>query len=170
MFVKFKIIGLQRTGTNWLNELIKENFIVEEDDGNFWKHLTPFGTKANARLLHYKGSPSDLILQSDTFYIATSKDYDLWLKSLTRNCEDFYVTHTSTNKKFIYDSWHKWIKENSNKKNLFYRNYMNWLTDWETSFEEIEQITGWERRHDAFKNVSKVPQSPNFKLENYIGK
>jgi len=27
----YKVIGLQRTGTNWINELIKHNFVVDAD-------------------------------------------------------------------------------------------------------------------------------------------
>lgn len=164
----FKVVGLQRTGTNWISELIKKNFVIEEYDYGFWKHLTPLGTKENANLAHYSGKIEDLVLDETIFYIATSKTYKLWLQSLARSRQDFDVTHSTSNTELIYDSWFLWKDKVINKRNFYYHDYIEWLNKWEQKLEEIEQITGWQKRYNAFYNVTGIVNySPNFNIENY---
>lgn len=176
MFEEYHVIGLQRTGTNWINELIKLNFEVSPTNYSFWKHLTPIGTRPiNGHYLHWKISTKDLILKDNVFYIATSKEFNLWQKSLRRNAEDFSITHKGVveynqkSTKIIYDSWHSWKNEQIVKPNFFYKDYMDWLENWELHLNEIHIKTGWKKRHEKFVNTKNpVPRSPQFNIDNYI--
>ncbi len=175
LYNKFKVVGLQRTGTNWLNELIKENFVVEPDVGTFWKHMTPLGVNQMTFKKFQHGrtiSNMDLknfILDDNTFYIATSKDYNIWLESLERNPEDFYITHSTKSTKDVYNAWYNWKKHQLYKKNFIYHNYVQWLNNWEDYLEDIHNITKWKKKHRYYVNVNNVPRSSNFNLNNYKG-
>ena len=176
MFKQYQVIGLQRTGTNWINELIKLNFKVKPIHNSFWKHLTPLGIKyRRGHFLHWKTSVDDLVLKDDVFYIATSKEFNLWKQSLKRNAEDFTITHKGVirnnpqSTQRIYDAWHNWKNEQIENPNFFYKDYMDWLHNWESYLNEIHIKTGWEKTHNQFINITKPAfRSPDFKIENYI--
>lgn len=162
-YSKFKVLGLQRTGTNWINELIKNNFSVEEEQG-FWKHLTPLGVKKNAPLRHFK---SYFDIKDDTFYILVSKPKKMWKISIERNCVDFYKTHKVSNLDEVYNSWISWKNDVVINKNFYYNDYNFWLDNWEDYLKEISNLTGWQFKNYNVLNTTKVPMSPNFNISNY---
>jgi hypothetical protein len=164
----FKVIGLQRTGTNWLREIITSNFNDLEVPETFWKHLTPLGVKEGKVTRRYDSYYLDLKLRDDTFYIATMKDFDLWIKSLDRKPIDTYKTHMYNNDiKEVFDSWNNWRDTQLSMKNFYFKNYTDWLKNWKIYFEEIESITGWKRKHSEIIEPTSVPRSTDFALERY---
>ena len=176
MYSNYKVIGLQRTGTNWLNELIKHNFKIDQEDEKttFWKHLTPIGTKELAKSRSKNGllmgtvKIEDLYLNNTTLYIATSKEYNLWMQSLKRNAEDFYLTHNDSSIK-VYNSWHEWKNSQQNKENFIYYDYIDWLDNWKDYLEEIHIKTRWVKKYGTFKNVETlIPRNKNFNISNYV--
>lgn len=176
MYNNYKVIGLQRTGTNWLNELIKHNFKIEPEveKTTFWKHLTPIGTKELAKARSKNGflmgmvNVEDLYLNDTTLYIATSKEYNIWVQSLKRNAEDFYLTHSDPSTTKVYNSWHEWKNSQQNKQNFIYHDYIDWLNNWKDYLEEIHIKTKWMKKHDTFRNTeTPIPRNKNFNISNY---
>jgi hypothetical protein len=158
--VKYKhyhVIGLQRTGTNWLHATVKENFVVERKQ-TFWKHLTPKGQNPNYHNVHGPAG-SLLCLDPDVFYIATCKDFDTWCQSINKRRVDFWVSHIFPNeeKHFedIYYPWIKWKNANLHKENFYYKDYKDWNSNWQQYFDEIKEITGWYKKHDNYITVNK---------------
>lgn len=176
----YQVIGLQRTGTNWLNELIKLNFDVQPVDRGFWKHLTPLGTKhhASRRFKHWKHQAEELVLTKSVFYIATSKEWGMFVESLNRNAEDFGKTHNGVRPnhdvegtKKVYEAWHNWKAKQMHKPNFYYHDYMDWLRYTENYLEDIHMRTNWTRRHRTWQPVRKaVYGSKDFDINNYIMK
>jgi hypothetical protein len=178
MYKKYHVIGLQRTGTNWLNKLIQHNFEVEPALDTFWKHLTPAGTKwqHQHRLDPWGCTVQELYLKDDIYYIATSKNWELFCDSIRRNAEDFPKTHNLVRRKDIkgtrqvYDMWMTWAAQKIGEPNFYWHDYLDWLQNWEVYFEYLEKKNNWKRKHKKFENVTHVPRSPNFDINNYIMK
>lgn len=176
IYKNYQVIGLQRTGTNWLNDLVKHNFEVEPVSKGFWKHLTPLGGRPRTkRYLHWKHKAEDLILEDNVFYVATSKDWDTWLDSLNRNAQDFSITHAGVfrnnipSTKKVYEAWHDWRIQNQDMPNFFYRDYLDWLNNWKEYFDKIHVITKWKKKHKTFEDITwKVENSRNYDPERYV--
>jgi len=179
MYKSYHVIGLQRTGTNWLNELIKLNFYVEPALDTFWKHLTPMGTKHRAQHRGYFDpwgcTKQDLYLKDHIFYIATSKEWDLFVESINRNAEDFGKTHNRVTRakpdatRLVYDAWCNWRNHQIGKDNFYWCDYLHWLNNWEEELKIIQYQTGWKRRNNHFFFFFyKVPRNKNFDINNYI--
>jgi hypothetical protein len=180
MYKSYHVIGFQRTGTNWLNELIKLNFHIEPATDTFWKHLTPAGTKRQAQNRGYFDpwgcTVQDLYLKDHTFYIATSKEWPLLLKSINRNAEDIGKTHAwitrrkdTENTKRVYDAWCNWRNQQIGKDNFYWCDYLDWLNNWQDHLKTIQYQTGWKRKYNHFLPVQhSVPRNENFDINNYI--
>ena len=165
----FNTIGLQRSGTNWLAELILNNFDVERKK-TFWKHLTPLGCKITKKTKSNYFHKDSLILRNDVFFIATFKEFNSWSQSLDRSIVDFNRTHNtiSTNpRREVFDSWINWSAQQKHLKNFYCKNYLDWLDNWQNHLDEIKKITGWKMKHSQWKDVGNVPRSPNFDIKNY---
>lgn len=165
----FYVIGIQRSGTTWLTDLISNNFDTQYIQ-SFWKHRTPLGVQ-DSLYCKKKVYENDLILDNNVFYIAVQKDYNTWLESIKRKKVDFRHTHITTQKdKFleVYNSWDNWKNDQLQQENFYFKTYLDWLKDWETYLQEIEQLTGWKRKNATFKNVSNVSQSEDFDITRYI--
>lgn len=170
MYTSYQVIGLQRSGTNWVNQLIKANFKVKEKR-SFWKHLTTLGVKGH-RKERYSKYGLRLEPENSTYFIVLSKDFVTWSESIERNSEDFFNSHdfrTEEPLKEVYDAWFKWINLQSDKDNFYHIDYLDWLENWEQKLSEIQSITGWKKRglSRKFVNVKKVPRSPKFEVQNY---
>jgi len=177
MYVSYQVLGLQRTGTNWLKELIQHNFYIKPVNEGFWKHLTPLGGKESysKRFNQWKYKPQDLILENNILYIATSKELNLWLNSLRKNAEDFYLAQNETLRNNtdsavkVYNAWHNWKKQQLSKTNFIYHDYIDWMNKWETYLLDIENKTGWKRKHKTFKDITwNVYGSKDFDKSKYI--
>jgi hypothetical protein len=165
VYNNYHVIGLQRTGTNWINDLIHHNFEVEPVQTGFWKHLTPLGAtpRRKPEYLKWKWKSEDLVLNSNTLYIATSKRKSVWEKSLKKNSEDFSFTHRKSSDE-VYEAWHKWKDSQKHKENFLFYYYDEWYNNWETYLEEIYLITKWKKKHNNFKDITwKVYGSKDFR-------
>lgn len=178
-YQSYHVIGLQRTGTNWLNELIKVNFHVEPALDTFWKHLTPMGTKHRVQhtdyFKHWGCTKQELYLKDHIFYIATSKEWDLFVESINRNAEDIGKTHNgiktkdTEGTKVVYESWCNWRNQQIGKDNFYWCDYLDWLHNWEEHLIIIQYQTGWKRRNNHFVPVEySVPRNEHFDINNYI--
>jgi hypothetical protein len=152
-FEYYHVIGLQRTGTNWLHSLVKKNFKVKRKQ-NFWKHLSPIGQNENYHNVHGPAG-SDLTLDPNVFYIVTNKDFGKWIESIKKRRVDFWTSHNfpdKENKTFedVYYPWQEWKNSNLNKENFFYRDYEDWNSNWKKHFETIAKLTGWEKLQEDF--------------------
>jgi hypothetical protein len=173
----FKVIGLQRSGTNWINQLILHNFYVNSiPKYPMYKHLTPLGIKRGALSEARQGATDlkNLKLRDDMFFIGTQKPFNVWRKSIGRNSRDFYSSHNFKDRKTahreVWDSWDQWKNSKLHKQNFYFKPYLSWLDNWPVYLAEIEQLTGWKRKHNEFQNVrpADVPKSgKNFRIERY---
>jgi hypothetical protein len=148
---QFKAIGLQRTGTNWLNQLVFDNFEVDRAS-HFWKHLTPLGVKQDDPIYnHAQYDSKHLTIHDDCLYIVTYKDFDVWRESIKRKPVDFHKTHntkTESPLEEVYNVWMDWANSQSHKENFYMKNYVDWLQNWKTYLLEVQEIAGWERKSD----------------------
>jgi len=171
----YKVIGLQRSGTNWINELIKHNFYVEPiPKYPMYKHLTPLGVQPGKlkELLPGATDLKNLELRDDMFFIGTQKPFELWKKSIKRKSVDFYRSHNYDKNPFteVWNSWDVWKNTKVHKKNFYFQPYLKWLDNWPEYLEDIQTITGWQRKHAEFQNVRAhdVPLSGrHFRIERY---
>jgi hypothetical protein len=158
VFENYHVIGLQRTGTNWLHALIKENFAVKRKQ-TFWKHLTPLGQAEEDKDYGnlYGPAGSDLFLDPKVFYVVTDKEFGKWIESLKKRRVDFWVSHNfyKEEKTYeeVYDSWQDWKEKNLEQKNFFYKPYEEWNKNWKMYLNEIQKITKWKRKHSEFVGV-----------------
>jgi len=119
-YKKFKVVGLQRSGTNWIAALISKNFVVQEDlTTTFWKHLTPMGVKNTQECSEPFYQLENFVIRPDTFYVATKKNFQLWTESIKRKPMDTHRTHIGSLDQ-IHDSWCGWAKDQSSQENFFY--------------------------------------------------
>ena len=179
----FVILGLQRTGTNWIHANLVKNLSGKWGNQKLdvWKHLTPLGGNRQEWPNRTEMLVDRLNLRDDVFYVATQKPFDMWETSVNRFGGNYYFTHnhsqdtsdqTPPTKKLakieIWNAWEQWKDKQLGKPNFYYHTYMDWLQNWQTYFEEIQEITGWERLTEEWENVPKVSNSPNFDITRYI--
>ena len=187
----FKVLGLQRSGTNWLKNLISHNFLINPyPDKIYWKHLTPLGVhndckRKNSYLCRnfntlFNTQHLNLNLEDGTiFYIAVQKKIDLWCKSIHRKPVDFRYTHRCTDLsdqrrlgakslEEVWNSWDNWKNISLQKSNFFFKDYLCWLEDWQVLLAQIHELTGWDKRFEQWYNVKNIRHSESFDLNNYI--
>lgn len=156
-----KAIGVQRTGTNYIEYLLRENFEVYSHSclEVFWKHALP----SEVPNLKRKIEQRNLIL------IIVRKPFDLWYKSISKYKADFH--------KRRFD-----VYGNYNKMFAFYKKwYIDWIIYCERNgiqYEVLEYLdvvenfsavlSKWKKKFNLnkkariYKNVHKVPQSQKF--------
>jgi len=181
MYEHFIIVGLQRTGTNWIHSNLVQNFgnRYGNQKHDHWKHLTPLGGNRE----HWPNRTEMLLdrlkLRDNLFYVATQKPFDMWLKSLDRFSANYWETHghgeasprNGGGKRAqikVWNAWEEWKNQQLGKPNFYYHTYTDWLENWQTYFEEIKEITGWEQKTEEWENVPRVSNSPNFDITRYI--
>lgn len=177
----FIITGLQRTGTNWVQSLLVSNFHSRIGNKYYdhWKHLTPLG--GHPQKWRSEMDLSRLTLREDVLYVATSKPFEMWCDSVNRFGANYYITHnhsqdvsvenpetTGIAQKEIWEAWESWKQDQIGKPNFYYHTYVDWLKNWQTYIQEVQDIAGWKRRTDEWINPSRVSNSPNFDITRYI--
>lgn len=84
-----KVIGLQRSGTNYLEELIRVNYhcniTVGADTSICWKHSLP-----NERYKNSTKTATQSLKENDTTVILISKTFYVWEASIKSNGMDLY--------------------------------------------------------------------------------
>lgn len=174
----YAVIGLQRTGTNWINELVRHNLDIKSDNKHgsryCWKHWTPLGLRETC---HYKKYANPIFLHMDNcFYIATSKPFDMWVKSLERwTKSDFNYSHQiptgcvtpDQQYKAVYEAWHEWKDLQKGRPNFYFKTYLDWLDNWKEYLDEISHIGQFKKRVSSFQNVKRVPMNSEFNIRRY---
>ena len=170
-------MGLQRSGTNWINQLIKLNFCIETHDepmAPFFKHAMPDETIWRAYANNAEVStpvPEAYIgTHPDEIFILVVKEKQKWIESILRNPADLKqkrpvifnngaidVLKASA----LYDFYHnRWSKLNYH--NLLFVSYETVLSDVNSFLRGISILFGLERKRKKWENPSKVPRSKPF--------
>ena len=170
----FIVLGLQRTGTNWVKSIIDTNLSGKNGERvfNHWKHLTPLGVQEK-KYIPETMDPDRLNLRDDVLYVATQKPLEMWRTSVTKFPANYNNTHKYTKERprefqeEIWNSWDQWKNEQMHRPNFYFKEYIDWLYNWETYLAEIQDMTGWERIQDKWTNVERVNMSPDFDITRY---
>jgi len=185
-----KIIGLQRSGTNYLENLVKLNFRDAHvygpgDISICWKHGMPTEKtlyETGDRPLTGMGITN--IVDNNVHVILIEKPKRAWIDSMKRNKVDLEEKRPRLYKngninevdalKF-HDKFHKdWISALSTHNVKFIHvNYIDLLEDYERKLAEIQVAFKLTPSLPKFNDVHKVLQSSKFnaaKKEEYIKK
>jgi len=145
----FTVLGLQRSGTNWIEGLIKENFEVSSvrkwPDWAHWKHLTPLGVNPDFYDPDGKPTPDRKIAvdhpqmfdlrhldlwHEGVLHIGVQKKFSVWCDSINRNPVDFRQSHNHPDPEaaskllpealyVVYKEWDTWKSNHVNRKHNF---------------------------------------------------
>lgn len=187
-YKKRHVLGLQRSGTNFLDALISENFECTVDKKpRFWKHLTPYGVKEEFLQIIQDPQRDKIMmdpnlynsnhltnLRNDVFYVCISKDYNTWIQSIKRMSAEFYKSHNlqtvSNPERDIYNTWHEWLNACIDKRdNIYYNTYKNYLVNTENCLREIQQKTNWKLKNSTYVTSIDytVAKNKHFDISNY---
>ncbi len=127
MYKKVKIIGLQRSGTNWLSQLIKVNLDIDVYTDPllpFFKHALPDESEIVIQSTNKSvitPVPAEYIADHpDELFIVIYKPRKAWLESIERKKVDL-----QQKRPFLFDNENNLVHEEAAK---FYDNYMKaWL-------------------------------------------
>lgn len=182
-----KVIGLQRSGTNWLTELVRHNFDVKVHEGwdctYGWKHALPSETMMvhkDGRVSNW-GLPMGQLVQwvDDLLVLVVVKDLDSWKKSITKNraglkqkrqwCfRDGYLDLDIATR-FYYQYINDWQRISvshysdrglkSKKPRITTLKYESLLDNPIGYMKSIESDYNLKPKRQLFENVKRVPQS-----------
>lgn len=177
---KVKVIGLQRSGTNWLTELIKLNFnvAVYDDPANpFFKHALPgeyqFEEFGSGKLITTEMPLQYIALHHDEFFILIFKPIEKWILSIKNNRVDlhqkrpelFNADNSVNEQKAVefYKHYHQlWFKVDlPNLMFILYDDLLKNRISWMKWLRESES-TSLVPKTGTWKNVNHVPQSKKF--------
>lgn len=163
MINNIQIIGLQRTATNYLERLIRNNFYVNvyprvskeqpvKVDSLVWKHCLPSSEILNK------------LQDEDVLVLIIKKELSKWLLSIQSRPVDIgikYPEYYPGNLTDLYNKFYtNWEKAALKHKELIqYTELLNSHTD---VLEYLEDKYSLKRRDLEFKNIFKVPQSDQF--------
>lgn len=196
MFTNYHVVGLQRSGTNWIHRLMEHNFpdIPCYSNQAHWKHLTPLGINPDwvenrhgkeQKAFGYFPDAFDLqnleLENQSILFIGTHKTLDVWKASIRRRKVDFIQTHNHPDKgaakhlmeaslNCVWNSWESWRQDSMSKPNFYYRDYQDWFENWNIYLRDIQNITGWKPSTAKWENVDKhtVPFSKHFNPNFYV--
>lgn len=166
-----KVVGLQRSGTNYLTELLKENF--KDDVAGylypFWKHSLPNETKIKLNEGGYHTQPKPI--ECNCQIVLIYKPFDIWFKSVKRNQADLKIKRPEV---FVDGKLneHECFKFHSNYHFIWFRyadykmNYITLLEDYDKELSKLSEILNIKPNFKSiFVDVKKVPHSKEFTEE-----
>jgi hypothetical protein len=161
MEIKLKVVGLQRSGTNYLTELLKINFnefVYTNPLSPFFKHCMPHETSVN---LIDGVCEFPLPLTTTCCIIHVKKTKEHWLRSIKNNPMDLYQKRpgVKSNEKEFYDNFI------NNWKMVYTVQYESLLQDFQKELSNIQNHFSLTRKQPNFLNVSKVPHNKLFTEE-----
>lgn len=159
-----KVIGLQRSGTNWLTELLDLNFdekVFKEPMDPFFKHSLPYDDVVllNSGKMVRQEQPRDVDCKKILIY----KPVDKWLESIEKNPADLKYKKPGVFEGGLEEYWinfnHGWFDLVD-----YVVDYSDLLWDFEKELGSIKSELGLTRVDlpFGFTNVGKVPQSKEF--------
>lgn len=164
-----KVVGLQRSGTNYLTELLKENF--KDDVAGylypFWKHSFPHETRVYLQNGKIFKQPKPHI--SGCRKILICKSFKHWFESVKRNPADLKQKRPEIFKENEIDIF---------EAEELYRDFMSdWsyfvdytisyeylISDFDKALKDIQRVFKLEPK-GKFKDIKKVPHSKEFTEE-----
>lgn len=154
---KVKVLGLQRSGTTYLEHLIKQNFEcdigVQSNIDICWKHALPNCTK-------YKVAINSLIT-NDGLAVQIVKQFNQWSDSIKRFPADFFIKNkevkTETQLKSFYDNYiEEWdIAIVETKVNIVRINYLDLISNLSVELDKLKLP----RQTNKYIDIVQVPQS-----------
>lgn len=143
MLNNFLVIGLHRSGTNYLRKLIQENFFI--------KPLPDYSHKF----------VDEVNFNNNVLYLVIQKQYDLWYKSIYKNntgANSFRLEFTEPYRD-VYDRFYNgWIK--SNKAEIV--SYTDLLQNFSVCLDYLQNKYNLKPKHSFYKNVFHVNLSTPF--------
>lgn len=187
---KIKVIGLQRSGTTYLEYVVEKNFkcsITKEGDRSVcWKHALPLEL---VKLPNGSdtGVTIERIAEEGVFTILVIKPFDKWIQSLQKfpadifhkrpylkNDKNWRVGRNMNMKalqKFYHDFHVNWIKELESRGLPFIDiNYIDLLKNPESELDRLVEA-GFDKKVEKYLTEMKVPQSKDFnqkRREHYL--
>jgi len=188
----FMLYGLQRTGTNYLRELMEENFRASEfmnrDDARslpLHKHFRLYDEKVfipDHRYLnnfHFDSFHefdacvngmlgSEMTGRAPLLYLITTRDPLSWYPSICRFArKNKWPTcrRRSLNHQYMVDYslfYKKWLDFSDQSDRVVIVKYEDLLRELDETLEMIGETFHLERKHDAVRNVNRVQMSRRF--------
>jgi hypothetical protein len=156
--VKLKVVGLQRSGTNYLTELLKINFtefVFTDPLDPFFKHSMPQETFVRLPTGTYK-FPFPLTTNCNIIHIKKTKEH--WLRSIKNNPMDLYQKRPGIHSMEgdLYDCFvHNW-------SSVYTVQYENLLNNFQLEMCKIQEHFHLDPKQFPYKNISKVPHNKTF--------
>lgn len=158
-----KVIGLQRSGTNYLTELLKLNFedhVYSNPLEPFFKHSFTYETLVTLKnKIHLQKEPYKI----QCYKIVIKKTLKQWLRSINRNPADLYQKRPYLKNNDVlpglydafYNSW----------SNEFTVNYKDLLLNLQAELTRIQKHFNLTPKKTPFLDIKKVPHSKPFTPE-----
>lgn len=177
-YKKVKVIGLQRSGTNWLTQLIKINLNIEVYENHiipFFKHAFP--SEHQLKLYITKEQITTempikyIALHPEELFIMVYKPLSKWIASIKKNKVDLPSKHPEIYKNDILDEeaardlWKYYMQmwEKIKLPNFHIILYDEVLTDYIEFLKFLETKFNIKKNNlPGYKNVTHVPQSLPF--------
>lgn len=181
------VYGLQRSATNYLEQLVNRNFKIEQKNNGFarslpvHKHFRLYDDMSFApepKYLNNFHHPSfasfdedvkRLTGSEDLAYLVISKEPYSWYLSYYNEAKRNkwpYCVKNGVNSHFMVDYslfYGKWLGFKDEAPNKVYMlRYEDLLTELEDTLERIRSHFGFEKLHAEYENPSKVPMSKKF--------
>jgi len=164
-----KIIGLQRSGTTYLEYLIEKNFEVNvpkaDDTSICWKHAFPQEDR-----IHGPNPPiQNIVATPNLAIVLVKKAQESWIHSINRYPGDLYIRRpylrTGDLIEFYESFYLEWevLLKKIDVPNLVI-DYEEFLIDFDGAMEKIKNL-GLEPSFEKFENMTKVPNSRMFDEE-----
>ena len=184
MIKHIKVIGLQRSGTTYLEYLLDKNFNVkvykEGDITICFKHAFP-GEKVlklnNGKTIIWEKTTIGRINEhKDLLVIIIQKHFEHWFESISRKPVDLPVKHpeifnndktVDKTKAFkLYSSFYKaWKNRLLNNSNIQLINYEDIIHDFTLILRLLQILYKLPLKLPSWQNMDKVPQSAKFTEE-----
>lgn len=161
MISKVKIIGLQRSGTNYLEELIRKNFEVFVYDHPLYPFFKHAGPQDRTLLLDngeklYTEPPVRCLPFYHVLYIVIEKNVNKWMYSVKRSNTNLLlkhpeifegnVLHMQKAREFHTSYYNAW--KALNYPNLFHVTYEDLITDFSAVLQMLKVNFFLDRRQE----------------------
>lgn len=184
LYRKVKILGLQRSGTNYLQALIKKNFnceVFEDPLDPFFKHAFPIESvinitpvkNPNPRKTYIKVTniPEQTVKsKKNILFILIHKELEKWIVSIQNYPADLELKHNNLfdygslivdkAKKFYHRYHYSWMQ--IDQENLWFIDYKLLVKNFAA---QLQKLPLERKPNKIWLDVGKVPQSAPFTIE-----
>jgi hypothetical protein len=183
----FLLYGLQRSGTNYLEYLMKENFKGFEFKNNGYarslpvhKHFRLYDNKSFVPEPKYLNNffypdfntfdqhAKELTQVNDINYIFITKEPYSWYLSFCREAKKnkwptLLKKHVNNHYMTDYSMFcEKWLQFENESEKVIHIQYEELVKDFNGTLDKIQKIFDLEKMHSDYANLTKVPKSKKF--------